>query len=419
MPQKELYLHIGTHKTGTTALQRFFAVNQKPLRDRGIVYPNDADGGVEDGHYRLWWSLRMDRGVIDERCPKNLRCADREWRAVLKQFNAERMLISAEGLWNCKPEDILKIKTITGEYLVKIIVYLRRQDTLAVSVYNQLIKGKAHKQSASMCDYRMDYSQALQCWAEVFGKKNLLVRPYERNQFYQKSIFADFLHHVFDMEMDNDFYVPQSEINSHLHRIAFEYKRLVNYLPIPSRLLRYTLKPLLEVFELLCRQGRVDMSNLSPQEQLDILKRYTTINESVARDYMGRTDGRLFYDPVPDINRAWQPYGRLNEKDAILINEYLLERHPDVACLIIKGLLGALSSKDQAIREAAGDLLPGILNSPLDTNGRFSALERKLSETAARCKGKRFRNWIIENIPGSFQKPARIVVREFRRLLRA
>ncbi len=35
----ELYLHIGTEKTGTTSVQKFFRANREVLAQNGIIYP--------------------------------------------------------------------------------------------------------------------------------------------------------------------------------------------------------------------------------------------------------------------------------------------------------------------------------------------------------------------------------------------
>ena len=35
----DLYLHIGTEKTGTTSVQKFFKANRALLAKNGIVYP--------------------------------------------------------------------------------------------------------------------------------------------------------------------------------------------------------------------------------------------------------------------------------------------------------------------------------------------------------------------------------------------
>ena len=39
---KKLFLHIGTHKTGTTSLQNFFLKNKNKLHDCGFYYPTEG-----------------------------------------------------------------------------------------------------------------------------------------------------------------------------------------------------------------------------------------------------------------------------------------------------------------------------------------------------------------------------------------
>lgn len=41
---KKIYLHIGTAKTGSSALQAFFYKNAKLLEDNGIYYPLEYGG---------------------------------------------------------------------------------------------------------------------------------------------------------------------------------------------------------------------------------------------------------------------------------------------------------------------------------------------------------------------------------------
>ena len=36
---KTAYIHIGTHKTGSTSIQDFLFKNRTKLRDRGFLYP--------------------------------------------------------------------------------------------------------------------------------------------------------------------------------------------------------------------------------------------------------------------------------------------------------------------------------------------------------------------------------------------
>ncbi len=55
------YLHIGTHKTGTTSIQAFLAANQDRLARLGVLVPEagrPSPGSA--GHHNVAWELRRD-----------------------------------------------------------------------------------------------------------------------------------------------------------------------------------------------------------------------------------------------------------------------------------------------------------------------------------------------------------------------
>jgi hypothetical protein len=56
--RKRCFLHIGTHKTGTTSLQAFFSRHEQWLSKRGVYYPRA--GRTEFGHHNLAWQLYGD-----------------------------------------------------------------------------------------------------------------------------------------------------------------------------------------------------------------------------------------------------------------------------------------------------------------------------------------------------------------------
>ena len=44
--------HVGTHKTATTSLQRYFAANRASLKEHNVIYPNYPDLiPVSTSHY--------------------------------------------------------------------------------------------------------------------------------------------------------------------------------------------------------------------------------------------------------------------------------------------------------------------------------------------------------------------------------
>jgi hypothetical protein len=51
---------------------------------------------------------------------------------------------------------------------------------------------------------------------------------------------------------------------------------------------------------------------LSPEDRIKLLNRYEESNQKLAREYLNRSDGRLFNEPWPNANDAWVPYEGLN-----------------------------------------------------------------------------------------------------------
>ena len=414
-PQKQLYIHLGTHKTGTTALQEFFRINRELLlRKQGIDYPLNSVG--EADHHRLGWSLHKEAGRTINVYPEGMKSSREEWMSVLS-LASSKLLVSSETLGACRLVDFKAILKYASGFEVKCIIYLRRQDAMAASVYNQITKGSTRKWTDYKTPpYKLNYIECLSSLAAAFGRQNIIVRPYEKQQFHGGTIFADFLHYVFGMELTDEFKIPEGDINSRLHGTVLEYKRLVNFLALSSDQKSSTLGPLLELSSRFFQEGRPDHLLLSPKKRLEIIQQYMPMNERIARDYLGRADGRLFYDPLPDPQEAWQPYAHLAREDAQLINHYLRERYPAVLYTIIEGIMNSLSSEDSAVRDAANQMLPGIAETLEHNTGFEAALECERKDLGASCKNDRLMQWLRRNLPERVKKPARAIARRFRLL---
>ncbi len=417
MAKQQLYLHIGTVKTGTTALQRFLYSNSEVLRKKGIIYPRNKDNHF--AHHRLSWSLRAKTGLDRWNWPDDLGTPEQEWNYVLDQLTELNGLISSEDFFWCLPEFIAEIKTRTSDYHVKLVVYWRRRDTLEDSWYNQLIKGGGIAAPPS-CRQRLTSKRELDVWAGFFGKENIILRPYERGQLVQGDVLSDFLYHVLGLELTDEFTLPEKEVNTRLHRVVVEYKRMINWLPLFPAERRKTGNPLREVSIFFSQQGRKDYPVFSPRQRLELIEEYAAENAAIAREYLGCRDGRLFYDPLPDPSEDWQPYDQLLEDDARTINEYLAGHHPEAMEIILRGILAAVSPcGSNNAREAALRLLPGIeacrihsvlvngLTSP--GNGQTAWVSRdKVDEIyASRAwKAGMVLNRIYNKMPAIIRKPA-------------
>ncbi len=362
--KKELYFHIGTVKTGTTALQRFLASKRDALRKKGIIYPINPDGSA--AHHRLSWSFQAKAKKRRLDWPDDLKEPQEEWEFVLKQLTSDKGLITSEDFLWIPPEAVPEVRKFTSELQVKLIVYWRQRDDLENSWYNQLVKRGA---ISTLPSYRtgLTSKKHLALWAKVFGKENVILRPYERCQLYQGNVLADFLHHVFGLEPKDEFTLPEEKANTRLHRVVLEYKRQVNHLPILLLQNRKVVNPLRSASDMLSEKGRKDYPVFSPRQRLELIKEYKKENAAIAREFLGRKDGKLFYDSLPDLDEDWQPYDELLEEDARTINGYLAENHPDEFEIIVKGILGAQYMRSEPVRQAALRLLPGIPVSHIST----------------------------------------------------
>jgi hypothetical protein len=419
---RPLILHVGTVKTGTTALQKFFALNRGVLRARGIIYPENKNKA--HAHHRISWCFVVRDGIPKPHWPKDIRRPQKEWDFLLRQITEGTGLISSEHLVRSRLSVIREIRQLTRDFKVKIVIYWRRRDGLEDSWYNQLTKGGDNCLRPSPRE-GLTSKKHLDMWAEVFGKENIIVRPYERSQLYKGDVLADFLHHIFGFEMDHGFILPEEEANTRLHPIVLEYKRLVNHLPLSKPERRKTTDPLRDLSAFLSAKGRKSYPVFSPAQRLELIDKYAEENAVIAREYLGRADGRMFYDSRPNPDEEWQPYENLLEDDARLINEYLAEHYPEVMEVIIRGLLAAASSGSGRRRQAAVRLLPGLPPDRIDRSlfsgtdlpddgGEVSGGEDDELEGAdplRTWKKNRTLRRIYDRAPGFVTRPAMALVR--------
>jgi hypothetical protein len=420
MGKRKLYIHIGMPKTATTALQRFFASNRDKLREMEISFPVISNFSPHNllqsarAHHRFGWAIEKEEGISDWWFDNDVKNYRQEWNSLNTQFKTDRNLISTETLWGLRKSSIQKIKDLTSHFDVKIVAYIRRQDELDESWYNELVK------MGVICSVPSDAFntipvQSIFDWEDVFGIENIIVRPYEQKQFYGGSIFSDFMHHVFNIDITDDFILPSRNANTRLHRIVLEYKRLINFLPNTGQYNRKVVGTFQRASEWLVSQNIGDTPMFSVKEKREALDLNYVHYSRIARGYLGRKDGILFTAPLPNLIDNWQPYSELLEEHAKLINEFIACQYPDVMIMIINGIFGSQLSCSMEVRQAAIKLLPGIpseliydaIGANLNRN-HFSIMTDEISEIYASRTWKvgKVINQLYNKMPTRLKKPA-------------
>jgi len=310
---KSLILHIGTQKTGTTSIQALLSRNQRLLKDHGFDYPDPVNVqiGLDDsshGHLALsltgYW---RDAGYELER--------KQAWGELRELYfeSAGHLLISTELLSTPQIVPHLRfIKKMLRGIEVKVIVYLRRQDIFVQSVYKERLKSdetREFQQAYEHGDYPrlLDFHSILSHWQKCVGKGNIIVRPFEKVQLQRGDVLDDFLH-VTGMDRIEGLKRSSQHANSTMNRNVLEISRVLNSMDIRGAdvaAFKWWLDDILseggqETFE--------DHNLISPATRLAIMKGCMSGNEKIAREFLGRGDGQLFYEALPGINTDWQPY---------------------------------------------------------------------------------------------------------------
>ncbi len=145
----------------------------------------------------------------------------------------KKFLFSDEGFswWFADKEKVKIIKLFFKELgftNIILILYLREFKDFFNSLSSEDVKGnrvyfKTHlyaHQNPFMHSY--DYAYICKNYTEIFGKTNLIVRLFDKNEFYQEDLLKDFLN-IFNIKMQDSFVKPNKEIkNKSLNLLGIE-----------------------------------------------------------------------------------------------------------------------------------------------------------------------------------------------------
>ena len=166
--RKPMVLHIGLGKTGTTVLQRFLSGNRQALQERGILYPED---GVVDHAHHLF-SPHVPEYMQDRWSFASVE----EWAGELSTTEASTVLLSSELMSSATADEIAPYCQALNNYFeLRVVVYLRRQDHMLASTYNQQVKsGRQKRPLAATWLKRLpahDYREKLREWERGVGRE--------------------------------------------------------------------------------------------------------------------------------------------------------------------------------------------------------------------------------------------------------
>lgn len=193
--RRRIVLHIGAEKTGTTSIQSWLADHRALWERVGVLYPRAA--GTRN-HMRLArWAHDEAAGApggphaafpseLAEECART-----RAHTIVLSNEHCHSRLTGIAQI-----RRLLNLLSQLGEE-IRVVLYLRRQDRLAVSLFSTALKmGHAPNTILPSLEqglpYYYDFRAIVRNWATVFGTDRLLVRRFAGAAFEGGSLLNDF-----------------------------------------------------------------------------------------------------------------------------------------------------------------------------------------------------------------------------------
>lgn len=196
-----LYLHIGSHKTGSTSIQMACRHALAKRGRKGAHYINIRPSGTR---------ILRTRGLGEDFVTDiNQKAAA---RVLQPQGRAGAIHIASdeELFWIDRPEPVARLARMLRDRFqqIRIICYLRRQDQLALAHRKQVLEGSPATRfygvdATPLPVYRphfqryFDYAGKLdRIWCSAFGKENVTVIPFERPRLVDQDVVADFAHRL-------------------------------------------------------------------------------------------------------------------------------------------------------------------------------------------------------------------------------
>src|SRR5579872_2093958 len=198
-----LYIHIGPHKTGSSAIQSICDMNRAALADHGVLYPSGRWHGQLGSYFardKVKYVYNRHSGRTD---PKAINVSDDQYIddfvKQIKQSNLLKTVISYEGFIDLKEEEIANLRQFMEKYFSRfeIIGYCRHPLSFAPSEISQRARmgvpvSRDDPDNIPIPKYR-DYFEK---FVNIFSRTFVHVNEFSTQSLYQGDARFDFLRQI-------------------------------------------------------------------------------------------------------------------------------------------------------------------------------------------------------------------------------
>lgn len=312
---RTLYLHIGAHRTATSAIQSFLARNNDRLRQHGYLPVNGVGR-----------QMVLAKALVEGKRPVA------EVAEMIRQQGGtgsaiHSAIISDEDI--CFQKDLSILARFREHFDVRVVFTLRRQDLWLESWYYQNIKWQwkqrfSHLTFPEFMALRHEfhwihYDSYIRHLETLFGGENIRLTVHERAQMPGGPIAAFCRHLGLD---DLDGFIEPGRVNSSLSPPVAEFARQMPLDQAPEAYRRELIRILYRLDKELRKNSNMHSSLLMTRPERErVMAEFEPGNRAVAQRYFDRET--LFAEPLPPADA---PLGAmaLPEASQDLMEDYVI-----------------------------------------------------------------------------------------------
>lgn len=206
---KKAHIHIGTHKTGSTSLQRWLSEHRALLEGQGFGLYEGMHN--KDNHIELYLAaMRPERDSFGKQSLRDVvfdagytAAVSERVRGFVQACGQENLIFTTEGLSLLRHPD--ELETLRGMFegvcgAAGVVLYLRNKADYLESYRRQLLKVPGRKKSDTFWSalyveddtWLTDYDQLIAAYEGAFGAGSVKVIDYDGEMARRGNIIPSF-----------------------------------------------------------------------------------------------------------------------------------------------------------------------------------------------------------------------------------
>ncbi|NUQ82465.1 MAG: hypothetical protein HUU10_12705 [Bacteroidetes bacterium] len=305
MAKKTIFLHIGAMKTGTSAIQNVLYQKQNKLAQTGLFIPTLSKRAR---NYLGFSLLSPVPDFIHTRLPEPAGDLYKQLNTEIDQCAQKTVVISTESWYQISTSHLLgaeaprQLHRLLGgersDRTYKVVFFIRRQDRLMESIYNQHIKNNnlyslLQSPFSEFMDHYSGYADLegiTRSWESVFGREAIVLIPYTERKTNSVALFFDQVGVAIPEGISAD------TVNESLTNRESELMRHLNMASVDKSTWQRNLA-LVQFINKWSGETQKGFNYFSPDERSAFMNRYQEANHRLSLQYLAG-DTSWFTDPV-------------------------------------------------------------------------------------------------------------------------